>query len=397
MDWIKVPLWENGFVFQQDSLVVSDTLTFSDSLNSDTIPILSKPDSFFTEVTDSSNITFVDTNTRIAITGLMDVDTLVNEKQSAPVTTQIIPQKESRSTLKFSEENPVFTYDYIPFQADQVIFWPRFPFPQEIFSPKDLSFKDIYKKPKQLDFFIYKKNHKNESGKTATIKLKNRPDILIQERNSDNNQAWLLGVFLIVFILLARMRLFFGKFIRPIINSSISYQAGQNLYRNRNSLYYQAGLYLDFIFVLITGVFIFQILHYYELELPTSFLFFLLVIAVILVWLVLKFLICKLIGFISLNSTLYNEYFHSVLIYNKNIGLFLIPITIGLAYIDPFFNKIFVFAGLGILLIMYILRIIRLIQLFISKRISWFYSILYLCALEILPALLFFKVFFLKN
>ena len=397
MDWIKVPLWENDFVIQQDSLAVSDTLTFSDSIVFDTIPILIQVDSFFTEPADSSNILSGDTITSPSFSGLMGADTLVSDKQSVPGTIPIVPQKESQSISKFSEENPVFADDYIPFQADEVLFWPRFPFPQEIFSLTDFSHKDISKKPKQFDFFIYDKNHKNESGKTTILKHKNRPDILIQERNSDSNQAWLLGVFLIVFILLARMKLFFGKFVQPIVNSSISYQAAQNLYRNRNSLYYQAGLNLDFVFFLITGVFISQLLNYYDLVLPTNFPVFLIVIAVLLAWLVCKFVVCKLIGFVSLNATLFNEYFHSVLIYNKNIGLFLIPITLGLAYIDPDFNKIFVFAGAGVVSIMYILRVIRLIRLFISQRISWFYSILYLCALEILPILLFFKVFFLNN
>lgn len=392
MDWIKVPLWENDLVIQQDSLIVSDTLTFSDSIDFDTIPVLIKPDSIFTEPADSSDILSGDTITPPSISGLMDSDTLVSDKQSAPDTILIIPQKESQPSSKFSEEDPVFADDFIPFQADEVLFWPRFPFPQEIFSHKDIG-----KKPKQLDFFIYDKNHKNESGKTTILKHKNRSDILIRERNSDSNQAWLLGVFLIVFILLARMKLFFGKFVQPIINSSISYQAAQNLYRNRNSLYYQAGLNLDFVFFLITGVFISQLLNYYELGLPTSFLIFLIVMAVLLAWLVFKFVVCKLIGFVSLNATLFNEYFHSLLIYNKNIGLLLIPISLGLAYIDQDFNKIFVFAGAGVVSIMYILRVIRLIRLFISQRISWFYSILYLCALEILPILLFFKVFFLNN
>ncbi len=392
MDWIKLPLGENGFVIQQDSLVVSDTLTFSDTIDFDTIPVLIKPDSVFTELADSSGIFSGDTITPPSINELiMDADTLISDKQSAPGTTLIISQKESQSTLKYSEEDAVFAYDYIPFQADQVIFWPRLPFPQEIFSLNDIS-----KKPKQLDFFIYDNNHKNESEKTTIIKL-NKSDVLIQERNSDNSQAWLLGVFIIVLILLARMKMFFGKFVQPIINSSISYQAAQNLYRNRNSLYYQAGLNLDFAFFLIAAVFIFQLLNYYELGLPTNFLAFLIVIAVLLAWLVFKFVICKLIGFISLNATLFNEYFHSVLIYNKNIGLLLIPISLGLAYIDPDFNKIFVFAGAGVVSVMYILRVIRLIRLFISQRISWFYSILYLCALEILPVLLFLKVFFLNN
>lgn len=390
MDWIKIPLRENGFVIQQDSLVVSDTLTFSDSISIDTIPVLSKPDSFFTILADSSNILPGDTTATPSVSRPDDTDTLEISEQISSVPAQAIIQTETRPTSNFSKKNSVFVYDHIPFQTDQALYWPRFPFPEEIFSLKDIS-----KKPKQLDFFIY--DNKNESGKTTIIELKNKSDILIQDRNFNSNPGWLLGIFLVIFILLARMKLFFGKFILPIINSCFSYQTAQNLYRNRNSLYYQAGLNLDSIFFLSTGVFIFQLLNYYEFSLLTDFPVFLVVIAVLLIWLGLKYLICKLIGFVSLNTTLYQEYFHSILIYNKNIGLFLIPIILGIAYIDPVFSKIFVFIGISIVLIAYLLRAVRLVRLFISKRISWFYSILYLCALEILPVLLFVKVLFLKN
>lgn len=392
MDWIKVPLWENGFVIQQDSLIVFDTLTFSDSLISDTISVLSKPDSFFTELTDSSVLFFSDTIISPSIAAPEDADTQAISKQGSPGHTQITFQTENLFISEFSEKDPVITYDYIPFQADKVLYWPRFPFPE-----KNFSLKDISKKPKLLDFFIYDKNYKKESGKTTITKLKNKSDLIMQNRNSENSQVWFLGVFLLILILLARMKLFFGIHIQPIINSSLNYQVTQNLYRNRNSLYYQAGLNLDFIFFLSTGIYIFQLLNYYKLGFTTGFPVFLVIITILLAWLATKYLVCKLIGFISLNTTLFNEYFHSILIYNKNIGLFLIPIAMGIAYIDPAFNKIFVFAGIGIVSIAYILRAIRLIRLFISKRISWFYSILYLCALEILPVLLLMKVFFPKN
>ncbi len=390
MDWIKVPLWENDFAIQQDSLVYADTLAFSDSLNFDTIPVLIKPDSFFTKLADSSNILSGDTITSNLIIKLEGVDTQEASKQDSLVPAQRVIQTEAPATSEFLKEDPVFAYDYIPIQADQILFWPRFPFPQEIFSIKDISHK-----PKQLDFFIYEK--KNKSVKATMSKPGNKSDILIHNRNSDNNSGWLLGVFLVIFILLARMKLFFGKYIQPIINSGLSYHATQNLYRNRNSLYYQAGLNLDFIFFLSTGVFVFQLLNYYKVISLTFLPVLFVVIIILLAWLTVRYLVCRLIGLVSLNTTLFDEYFHSILIYNKNIGLFLIPITLGIAYIDPVFNKIFVFIGFGIVLIAYTMRAIRLIRLFISKRISWFYSILYLCALEILPVLLLMKVLFLNK
>jgi hypothetical protein len=42
---------------------------------------------------------------------------------------------------------------------------------------------------------------------------------------------------------------------------------------------------------------------------------------------------------------------------------------------------------------MYLIRVIRLIIIFLNRNISIFYLILYLCALEILPVLIVIKYF----
>ena len=53
----------------------------------------------------------------------------------------------------------------------------------------------------------------------------------------------------------------------------------------------------------------------------------------------------------------------------------------------------FVEAGIIVLGFMYLVRVIRLLIIFLNRNISIFYLILYLCALEILPVLIVVKYF----
>ncbi len=259
--------------------------------------------------------------------------------------------------------------------------------PNAVFLFKELAGKEICRKPDNLRVFAY-----------TETKYGDNNIVLDPVLRADNNPDWLLGVFFVILILLARIRLYFGKYIIPIIYSGISIQSFQNLYRNRNSHYIQAGINFHLIFFLTTGLFLFQMFGIYWPEpgrgSPPGIRAYLVIILILAGWLLLKYIVHWLIGLISDEKSLFNENYHSVLLYNKTMGVFLIPVVLGLAYIDSPVSKFLVYAGVGIIIIIYILRIFRLIILFISNRVSIFYSIMYLCALEILPVLILFRILF---
>jgi hypothetical protein len=78
-------------------------------------------------------------------------------------------------------------------------------------------------------------------------------------------------------------------------------------------------------------------------------------------------------------------------LYYKALGLVLLPIvTIHAIIAETNFITIWVMAAL--IVIMYVATVIRTIYLGNRKDISFFYLILYLCTLEILPLLLVFKL-----
>jgi len=78
--------------------------------------------------------------------------------------------------------------------------------------------------------------------------------------------------------------------------------------------------------------------------------------------------------------------------YTKLLGIALIPIIVPYLLISGDPPKIIEFAGLSIISIFFIIRIIKTFQISSSKKIPIFYNFLYLCTLEILPLIVLIKV-----
>ena len=74
-------------------------------------------------------------------------------------------------------------------------------------------------------------------------------------------------------------------------------------------------------------------------------------------------------------------------------ALFLVIVIILLSYTGILPVKDLIVSGIIIAGLIYLIRVIRLLIIFLNRNISIFYLILYLCALEILPVLIIVKYF----
>jgi hypothetical protein len=88
-----------------------------------------------------------------------------------------------------------------------------------------------------------------------------------------------------------------------------------------------------------------------------------------------------------------NEYLHNVYVYNKILGIFLLPITFAAFYTSDNMAEILLIAAILFYIFSLIFKIIRGFQIIIKNDVFIFYSILYLCTLEILPIIIGIKIF----
>lgn len=111
-----------------------------------------------------------------------------------------------------------------------------------------------------------------------------------------------------------------------------------------------------------------------------------------IVFVTIRHIITVITGLISNSMPAFMEYLHKIYVGYRSMGLAIFPvnITISLLYDPPV--EILLKTGITIIFFIYIIRIINLLAIFLKNRLPIFYFILYLCALEILPLALLFKL-----
>ncbi len=147
------------------------------------------------------------------------------------------------------------------------------------------------------------------------------------------------------------------------------------------------------IFVGSIGLFLFS-LYFHEdnsSSLQERLIYLALFFAIALTFLFFKVIIFKLLSHIFLEQNTSSVFFRGYFTIIFGLGLTIYPVVVGLIYTPENFFTTFLFIGLFLILISFILILYKIIQIFLVNFYSLFYIILYLCALEILPVLIVLK------
>ena len=109
-------------------------------------------------------------------------------------------------------------------------------------------------------------------------------------------------------------------------------------------------------------------------------------------FLAIKYFIFKILSYIFFNNNNKTSIFtrgYFTILFGLGLGLF--PLALGLIYTPPSFHPYFIIGGLILCIISFLLIFYKTSQIFLNKISSFFYIILYLCTLEILPIVLVLK------
>ena len=206
---------------------------------------------------------------------------------------------------------------------------------------------------------------------------------------------WITFILVGSLILVGWTRLFYKKYFISLIKSFHFYNYASTLYFGKNSITQRAGVFLNLNFFIITGLLAFQVIQNFSLSISEIRPVYLWLgfTAFFMVWYAWNFLMSRFIGFVFLRQRAFSEYLHNYNLYRKIAGMAIFPIVTIVQFIQEEYREAFLIAG-GILLgIIFLVHIIRGLQVFLKEGVSIFYLFLYLCALEFLPILLVFEVF----
>ena len=208
-------------------------------------------------------------------------------------------------------------------------------------------------------------------------------------------EGWMIVVFLLLILGGVWIRVFNYKRLRNVIQAFLSHLYSAHIIRENDSLMKRVLRVLNAVFIIVFSLFLYQLNAYYLInttDLQHLPLFVVLCLCIFLIYQLKTWLFSGL-GHILSKKDLTDEYIFNVDLANQILGLLLIPIVIGLAYI-PFGKEVFISIGLIIIVFLYLFRLGRGFRIGVTKlKLSYFYLFLYLCTLEILPLAVLVRVF----
>jgi hypothetical protein len=233
------------------------------------------------------------------------------------------------------------------------------------------------------------------NSRTVTPRLSGSaqpPDITPNQRN-EMTYDWLLGIFLFLVVLFVWIRTFYSKFFSTLGNALLSYHLSLKLFEERNVLLQRVSIVLDFIYVIVFSVFLFEFVEYFGFlgTKMKGFNLFLLLLNIVMMYAILRTIVLRLTGSLFLARPLFSEYIHNTLVINKGLGIALFPVVVLAQYLPNNLIPVVLVLGFIVVAAAFILKSLRSYQIILRRDVLIFYLILYLCTLEILPLLLGFK------
>ncbi len=195
-------------------------------------------------------------------------------------------------------------------------------------------------------------------------------------------------VMLILGILKASFSRYFSNLLRVFFNTSLrqSQLTDQLLQAKLPSLFF------NIFFVLISGCYLFLLLHYFSLISYPSWIILLWCIGAVMVTYMVKYLVLTFAGWLTGYRQEAETYIFIVFLINKIIALLLMPLVIIIAFAEKDLQKVAVIASFVLIVVMVLMRFFRSYGLLQQKlKVSGFHFVLYILAVEILPILLIYK------
>jgi len=148
--------------------------------------------------------------------------------------------------------------------------------------------------------------------------------------------------------------------------------------------------------VFVGALLIGAIISFYTASLPsTTQLLYL--IGAIAGYQVVKWILSSIVGWLGEVRSVQGDYKARNIFYVQTAGIFLLPFVVGYYFFPSYFQNIplkaiSIWLGIGMITVLYFIKLAQTVMQTTTIKISWYYIILYLCTLEILPLVVLFRL-----
>lgn len=190
------------------------------------------------------------------------------------------------------------------------------------------------------------------------------------------------------------IRLAFGKYLDNLV--TLFFRATMRQQQLRDQLLQSPlpSLFMNLLFFVNGGFFIAMLArHYNVVPITNQWLLFGYCSALLMLIYLGKFIVLKLAGWIFNVTQATDTYIFIVFLVNKMIGIFLLPVLVVMAFAGPALFEVVMTLAFLVLVIFYIYRFIISYKPIRNEiKLSRLHFFIYLCAFEIAPLLLIYKV-----
>jgi hypothetical protein len=213
----------------------------------------------------------------------------------------------------------------------------------------------------------------------------------IHRANSKDSLFYLMLGILFYFAL---VRIFFEKYFGNLMTLFFRVSLRQQQIREQVLQTPLPSLLMNILFVITGGLYSCYLLHYSRFGASINFwLLYLDCIAGLSVIYLVKFLVLKFCGWVFNISRATDTYIFIVFLVNKMLGLFLLPFLILITFSGPEAREIFITISLVMVFGLLAYRVLAAYRPVRNEiKLTPFHFFLYLCAFEIAPLLLIYKV-----
>jgi hypothetical protein len=214
------------------------------------------------------------------------------------------------------------------------------------------------------------------------------------EWHQPNQMDGLFYLLLALSFYFAFIKVFFDKYFSSLLSLFFRASMRQQQMRDQAQQMPLASLFLNILFVITAGYFLSFVIRYEHYALSMNF-WLLTFYCIALVGLIYigKFCLLVLAGWIFNVNKAASSYIFTVFMVNKIAGIILLPIIIILTYSSPLVNEVIIAISIFVLTILLIYRLVAGFSALRGEiKLSLFHYFVYLCAFEIAPLLLIYKV-----
>jgi hypothetical protein len=265
--------------------------------------------------------------------------------------------------------------------------------------------KELFSKPENLDLLPgYEPDTIPNCNRLALFKavLRAHPyynffgqpiHLTVQEKKVNGREGifYFLAALLIYF---GFIRMFFGKYLNNVIDLFFRVTMRQQQIRDQLLQSPLPSMFLNLLYFITGGFFLSLVARYYDLApVMNKWILFAWCAALLMVVYLGKFIVLKLTGWIFNISHATDTYIFIVYLVNKMIGIFLLPVLVVMAFAGPALFAVVMTLAFVVLVILFIYRFIISYKPIRNEiKLTRFHFFLYLCAFEIAPLLLIYKV-----